>query len=483
MMASPDSSRPLRVLVVDDEPAMREVLSARLGRWGYDVQTAETVSAARARAERFLPDVIVSDLVLPDATGLDLLVQLRAEDPRRTVLLITAYGTIDTAVRAMKAGACHFLTKPIDYGVLREHLEASPRLGDALAAAGPAEDAASDAGAALPESEAPEAFGGMVGTSPALLRMQERLRAAAASDAPVLIVGESGTGKELVARTLVACSKRAALPFITVNAAAIPEALVESELFGVERGAYTGADRMREGLFEQANGGSLFLDEVTEMPLALQPKLLRALEDGRIRRLGARTLVPCDVRVIAATNRNPTAAVEAGLLRHDLVYRLDVLRIDVPPLRDRRSDLPALARHFLADCARRYDVAAPELTAEALQALEAYDWPGNIRQLRNVMERAFLVAQAAPGPLCAAHLGLEAAAGPEAVLHAGGGATVEAHGIVIPAGQTLAEAERILILETLKRTGNNKAEAARRLGLDVKTIRNKLKVFEDGSLA
>jgi len=316
----------------------------------------------------------------------------------------------------------------------------------------------------------------MVGASPALRRMQERIRAAANSDAPVLIVGESGTGKELVARTIVELSSRRERPFVIVNAAAIPEALVESELFGSEKGAFTGATQARVGLFEQAHGGSLFLDEVTEMPMALQPKLLRTLEDGRIRRLGGRGEIACDVRVIAATNRNPTAAVEQGLLRHDLIYRLDVLRIDVPALRERTVDLPGLAAHFLADCERRYGAQVPPLEPEVLDALAAHDWPGNVRELRNVIERAFVLAT--PNAITVEHLGVGEAAQSED----GSGPTAR-HGIVIPHGMTLADAERILVLETLKKTGNNKAEAARRLGLDVKTIRNKLKAFGEDERA
>jgi DNA-binding NtrC family response regulator len=457
MSVTASSARPTRVLVVDDEPAMREVLQARLERWGYDVALASCVAEARQAARAFLPDVVVSDLVMPDATGLDLLAALRDDDARRTVVLITSYGTIDTAVKAIKAGAANFLTKPLDYAVLRQHLEAAPQLAPAAV-----------------EVDR-RGLGGMVGAHPALLRMHDRIRAAASSDAPVLIVGESGTGKELVARTIVALSRRSAAPFVSVNAAAFPESLVESELFGAEKGAYTGADAVRIGLFEAAHTGTLFLDEVTEMPMALQPKLLRALEGGRIRRLGARAEIPCDVRVIAATNRNPTVAVERGLLRHDLVYRLDVLRIDVPPLRDRASDLPALASHFLDDCARRYHAPAPTLGPAALAALAAHSWPGNVRELRNVIERAFVLAT--PGPVTVEHLGLSEAVVPTGALDVDDKAAVQTQGIVVPHGLTLADAERILILETLKRTGNNKAEAARRLGLDVKTIRNKLKAF------
>jgi len=454
---------------------MREVLEARLVRWGYEVCTAETAQQARDAADRFCPDVVVSDLVLPDATGLDLLEALRQGDASRTILLITAYGTIDTAVKAIRAGATNFLTKPLDYGVLREHLESAPQLGQQQVREPPPVRPARTSVSGAEVSSTP-GLGGMVGASPALRRMQERIRAAANSDAPVLIVGESGTGKELVARTIVELSSRRERPFVIVNAAAIPEALVESELFGSEKGAFTGATQARVGLFEQAHGGSLFLDEVTEMPMALQPKLLRTLEDGRIRRLGGRGEIACDVRVIAATNRNPTAAVEQGLLRHDLIYRLDVLRIDVPALRERTVDLPGLAAHFLADCERRYGAQVPPLEPEVLDALAAHDWPGNVRELRNVIERAFVLAT--PNAITVEHLGVGEAAQSED----GSGPTAR-HGIVIPHGMTLADAERILVLETLKKTGNNKAEAARRLGLDVKTIRNKLKAFGEDERA
>lgn len=469
---------------------MREVLSARLERWGYEVRTADCAAAARAEVDVFHPDVVVCDLVLPDATGLDLLDALRASDQRRTVLLITSYGTIDVAVKAIKGGATNFLTKPLDYGALRVHLEAAAQL-DAPPTSHAVVIGVPVSGTSMPAlPRAVAGLGGMVGVHPALLHMQDRIRAAALSTAPVLIVGESGTGKELVARTIVALSARSKKPFVVVNAAAIPESLVEAELFGSEKGAFTGADRARVGLFEEAHSGTLFLDEITEMPMALQPKLLRTLEDGRIRRLGARVEIPCDVRVIAATNRNPTVAVERGLLRHDLIYRLDVLRVDVPPLRDRRSDIPLLTSWFISDCARRYDVPVPEIDAEALAVLDQHGWPGNIRELRNVIERAFVLA--APLAITAIHLGL-ARTEPGLVTVAGddGDGTGDdgddlddtgPHGIVIPHGLTLADAERIVIVETLKRTGNNKAEAARRLGLDVKTIRNKLKAFGiDGS--
>jgi len=468
--------RATRVLIVDDEPAMREVLLARLERWGYSCTAVDNVAAAKGAVDTFHPDVVISDLVMPDATGLDLLEALRQGDVRRTILLITSYGTIDTAVKAIKGGAANFLTKPLDYAALRAQLEAAPQLPDVPGMSATTTTATTTQ---IPAPAAPViGEGGMVGAHPLLVRMQERIRVAARGDAPVLIVGESGTGKELVARTIVAQSPRRERPFVIVNAAAIPEQLVEAELFGAEKGAFTGADKARVGLFELAHTGTLFLDEITEMPMPLQAKLLRTLEDGRIRRLGGRVEIPCNVRIIAATNRAPTLAVEQGRLRHDLHYRLDVVRIDVPALRDRASDIPLLARHFLDDCAGRYGVSGPvDIDAAAMAVLERHSWPGNIRELKNVIERAFVVA--APGTIGVAHLGLDDRDAPRDDDETGGvpGPT---HGMVIPHGLTLAEAERIVILETLKRVGGNKAEAARRLGLDVKTIRNKLKTFDGG---
>ena len=453
-----------RVLVVDDEPAMREVLQARIEGWGFTVRTAETVQQARALVAAFDPHLVISDLVLPDATGLALLEQLRGHGRERTVLLITAYGTIDIAVQAIKGGAADFLTKPLDYVVLRRFVDG---IEDRLrAAAQPQRESTQSSAEPEPASL------GMVGISHAMLTMQQQIREAASSDAPVLVVGESGSGKELVARSLHQLSPRSEGPFVPVNAAAIPEALAEGELFGAERGAFTGAVSTRVGLFEQANRGTLFLDEVTEMPLALQAKLLRVLEDGKIRRVGASVETRCDVRVIAATNRDPMIAVEQGRMRRDLLYRLDVLRIDVPPLRERSDDLPMLVDHFLRACVERHGKPVAGVEPDAWPALLEHDWPGNIRELRNVVERAYMRARG--DSLTARDLDVGPGDGErEAILP-------DVGGIVLPHGITAAEAERILILETLRATGNNKAEAARRLGLDVKTIRNKLKAFAHG---
>ncbi|MFO7566372.1 MAG: sigma-54 dependent transcriptional regulator [Enhygromyxa sp.] len=462
-----------RVLVVDDEPAMREVLQARIERWGFAVRTAETVAEARALISSFDPDLVISDLVLPDATGLALLEHLRGSGRERSVLMITAYGTIDIAVQAIKGGATDFVTKPLDYVALRRFIDGiEARLEERLEADSKREADEQDE---QDEPEPKHALSGMIGHSDAMLAMQRQIQAAAPSLAPVLIVGESGSGKELVARSLHRLGPRREGPFVPVNAAAIPEALAEGELFGAERGAFTGATEARVGLFEQASGGTLFLDEITEMPLALQAKLLRVLEDGKIRRVGARVETRCDVRIIAATNRDPAAAVEQGRLRQDLLYRLDVLRIDVPPLRERQDDLPALVAHFLRDCVARYGKQVSTVEPETWATLAAHDWPGNVRELRNVIERAYMRAQGSS--LRAADLDLELATDPAQALEQ---APARLGGIVLPHGITAAEAERILILETLRLTGNNKAETARRLGLDVKTVRNKLKAFAVG---
>ncbi len=452
--------RNCRVLVVEDDPAMQEVLRARLERWGYPVAVAGDGKAARSSIVEFSPHVILSDLVLPDITGLDILDLARRHDPSCTVLLLTAYGTVGAAVSAIKGGATDFLTKPLDYVALRKMLDAievSP-------------EAASIGGERPPASTRE----GMVGSSPAHLEMLRELDVAASSDAPVLIVGPSGSGKELVAQTVHRRSARRAKPFVPVNAAAVPTDLVEAEFFGFERGAFTGAHETRDGLFRQAHRGTLFLDEVTEMPLSVQPKLLRVIEEGQVRRVGSSRAEAVDVRLVAATNRDPLEAVAGGHLREDLLYRLDVLRVDVPPLSRRREDIPALVEHFAAGAAQRYRVAVPSFQPGAVQVLTDRPWPGNVRELRNVVERAVLRAR---GDAVEAHdLGPSVHEQPRP-------RDPGRHGVVIPHGSTAAEAERILITETLRRTNNNKAETARRLGLDVKTIRNKLRGFARGSEA
>jgi DNA-binding NtrC family response regulator len=447
--------RPISVLVVDDEPALREVLSLRIEDWGYDVATAADLSAAEEALEERLPDLVVSDVVLPGGSGLDLLKRMKSFDAALPVILVTAHGNVDAAVEAMKAGATDFLTKPIDYGALRTLLEEI------------AEDLRrrERTGEILGRLRARARPGGLVGESRAMRKLYRMIELLASSDASAIIAGESGTGKEVVARTVHQLSSRRDGPFIAVNTAAIPEGLIESEVFGHEQGAFTGAMRARAGCFELADGGTLFLDEIGEMPLALQPKLLRILEDGRARRLGGSRELSFDVRVLAATNRTPSAAVREGVLREDLFYRLNVFELTLPPLRDRVEDISLLAHHFAEEFSRRHGLRVDGISTAALQLLESYAWPGNVRELRNVIERAVIVARA--GPIDAEHL-------PQYMQALRGGAPAT---LVLPAGVTMSEAERLLILHTLERVGNNKAEAARHLGVDVKTIRNKLRMW------
>jgi len=445
---------PLKVLVVDDEPALREVLSLRIDTWGFDVVTAADAFEAERLLAEVDPDIVLSDVRMPQMTGLELLRRLKGRNAARPVILMTAHGSIDTAVEAMKEGAQDFLTKPLDYTKLHVLLETA---ASDLRRRREMESLES----ALDESGG---LGLLIGRSAPMQELYATLEMLAASDASALITGESGTGKEVVARTIHELSTRRGAPFVAVNSAAIPEGLIESELFGHEKGAFTGAVRMREGCFEQANGGTLFLDEIAEMPMALQPKLLRILEDGMVRRLGGTKEIPFDVRVLAATNRPPSVAVEEGLFREDLFYRLNVFELVVPPLRDRLDDLPLLTQHFLRDFNRKHGMDVAGLRDETRALLEQYPWPGNVRELRNVLERAVIVSRS--GWIEPSHLP------PYFRSPRGAGPTLQ-----VPVGISAADAEKALILRTLDHVGNNKAEAARRLGIDVKTVRNKLKTY------
>jgi DNA-binding NtrC family response regulator len=437
---------PLKILVVDDDEAMREVLRARLAGWGCEVDLAASGREGERRAVALRPDLVLTDVVMPDRSGLELLAGLTSGERPPPVVLLTAHGTVEMAVEAMKQGARDFLTKPLDYGRLKEILG----------------EVRGEVAAAPTGAEGGGRLGEMVGASPAMQRLFALIREVAPTDAAVLISGESGTGKELVARTLHALGRRSAGPFVAVNAAAIPSELMESEIFGHERGAFTGAEGVRAGCFELAHGGTLFLDEVAEMPLALQPKLLRVLEDGRLRRVGGSRELSFDVRLLAATNQEPQEAVRRGRLRQDLFYRLNVFAIALPPLRERKGDLGALAEELIRRSNLRYGTRVKGLRAAARERLEGYAWPGNVRELRNAVERA--VVRAKEGWIEPAHL-------PEFLTP---GKAPPAR-IVLPAGATAAEAERELIRQTLEQTGQNKAEAARRLGLDVKTLRRKLR--------
>jgi DNA-binding NtrC family response regulator len=443
----------MKVLVIDDEAAMREVLELRLRQWGFEVVVAESAARAVAVAETELPDAVISDLVLPDSSGLDLVRRLQAGPVHRPVIMITAHGAVDTAVEAMKVGAMDFLTKPIDYDKLKATLLATRH-----------ELERRDHAQNLEQTLAKGAgLGQLVGDSKPMREVYEMLKVLAQSDASAFITGESGTGKELAARAVHDLSARSSKPFIAVNTAAIPEGITESELFGHERGAFTGAANPRSGYFELADRGTLFLDEISEMPNALQPKLLRVLEDGKVRRVGGKSERSVDVRTLAATNRDPDEALDSGLLRADLYYRLCVFTVKMPPLRARPEDISLLTQHFVAQFNSKHGTSVEGASEDSLERLVAYDWPGNVRELRNVIERGVILAR--QGWIETVHL-------PPFIP---GGEIESRSGLVLPEGVTVAEAEKMLILQTLERVGNNKAKAARSLGVDVKTIRNKLR--------
>jgi DNA-binding NtrC family response regulator len=445
----------MKVLVVDDEAAMREVLEMRLKQWGFEVVVAENAAEAMALAVEEYPDAVISDLVLPDSSGLDLVQNLQAGQVHRPVIMITAHGAVDIAVEAMKLGAMDFLTKPIDYEKLKTTLFAAKHELERRDRAHHLEQTLAE-GAGL---------GLLVGASKPMREVYDLLKVLAKSDASAIITGESGTGKELAARTVHDLSGRSSGPFIAVNTAAIPEGITESELFGHERGAFTGASSPRPGYFELADRGTLFLDEISEMPGTLQPKLLRVLEDGRVRRVGGKSERSVDVRILAATNRDPESALDAGLLRGDLYYRLCVFTIEMPPLRTRPEDISLLTQHFINLGNAKHGTSVEGISEATLDRLGAYDWPGNVRELRNVVERGIILAR--QGWIETVHL-------PPFIR---GGEIEDRAGLVLPEGVTVAEAEKMLILRTLESVGNNKAKAARSLGVDVKTIRNKLRAW------
>jgi len=443
------------LLIVDDDDGMRRMLQLMLEGFGYRVLAAESVEAARVQLEREQVDIIFTDLQLPGASGLDLLAHARAAFPDVPVVLITAYATVETAVRAIKLGAFDYLVKPFRIDEI-----------EALVSHALALRSAQRENAYLREVAA-SSFEGLVGNSAAMRRVYDVIARAAPSPTTVIITGETGTGKELVARAIHARSDRAAELFVPVNCAAIPSELLESELFGVTRGAFTGATQDRPGKFELADGGTLFLDEIGDMPLPMQAKLLRVLQERVVERLGSTAVRHVDVRLVAATHRDLPAMLEAGRFRSDLYYRIAVLPIALPPLHDRPDDIPDLARHaldrFAGRAGRRVD-----LTAEALARLQAYRWPGNVRELFNVLERAVLLSAE---ELLDATVFDDLPMSVEAV-----GATLAtgASGDVPTLQHAVAQAEREAIRAALAATGDNKTHAAALLGVSVRTLWYKL---------
>jgi DNA-binding NtrC family response regulator len=450
------TARKRKILVVDDDPGIRASLGVLLQSWGFEALQAADAAEATRIVERQEPDIVITDLVMPETSGLELLKKLKAGDPHRPVLLVTAQGSIDIAVEAMKQGARDFLTKPLtDLPKLKTLLDDAERELEMRRKAKRLSARVEEEGG----------LGDFVGSSKAIREVFQIVESVAQRDVSVMITGESGTGKEVVARTIHKMSRRESKPFLAINAAAIPESLIESELFGHERGAFTGAVATRQGVFEQANGGTLLIDEVAEMPMALQPKLLRVLADGRVRRLGGTYEFEFDVRVLAATNRDPLKAIEDGKLREDLYYRLNVVPIALPPLRSRADDILLLVQHFVREFNTKHRVEIEGVTDEAMAMLKAYPWPGNVRELRNVIERSVVLSKGE---------WIDDRGLPPYVRDP----SLRSEKLVFSVGETtVADAERELILKTLEKAGNNKAEAARQLGVDVKTIYNKLKSY------
>ncbi|HET6347210.1 MAG TPA: sigma-54 dependent transcriptional regulator [Myxococcota bacterium] len=442
------------ILVVDDEPGILESLRKIFEREAYHVSVTDSGEEALNSVRAGRVDLVLADIMMPKMSGIELLRAVKALSPATEVVMMTAFGTVENAVECMREGAYDFITKPLKRAIVvrsvqralerRELLHENRILRRAMGATA----------------------GDVVGQSLALRHMLDVVAQAAPSAATLLLVGESGTGKELLARHIHRLSDRVEAPFVAVNCAALPETLLETELFGHEKGAFTGAAARREGRFERAHGGTIFLDEIGETSAAVQVRLLRVLQEGEIERVGGQEVVRVDARVVAATNRNLEEDVRAGRFREDLYYRLNVIQIRLPPLRERRGDVPLLAQHFLGRFCEKNHKALRGFSEAAIKALDAYGWPGNVRELENTIERAVVLSRSDI-------VGVEDL--PEVIAAATTGkASAEAGGFFIPFGTPLEEIERRAIRETLERTGGDKKTAARLLGIAARTIYRKL---------
>src|SRR5579883_3437412 len=445
-----------RILVAEDDLATSQAWSELIVAWGFRVEIAEDGKRALELIESYQPHILLLDLRLPQKDGIQVLSELREKGLHIPTIMISGEGEIPDAVQAIKLGAYDYLRKPVDPSHLRlllnnlsTHLtvsEENQRLRRRLINAGQ--------------------LGPMIGQSLAMRRVMSLIEQVAPSSDSVIIIGESGTGKELVARTIHELSPRRNGPYVAINCAAMPETLMESELFGHERGAFTGADRRREGCFELANGGTLLLDEITEMKIDLQAKLLRVIEEQKLRRLGGTSEISLDVRVLAASNRNLEDALRDGALREDLYYRLNVFTIELPPLRDRPEDIPDLVEHFIREFSEADSRPAKGVNNEAFEVLRSYRWPGNVRQLRNVIQRALIVSSGAL---------IEADDLPPEIrrLSSNTAGTFE-----LPLGSSLDDLEREFIRRTLEFTSGNKPRAAELLGISLKTLYNRLERYQ-----
>ncbi|HEX4749366.1 MAG TPA: sigma-54 dependent transcriptional regulator [Bryobacteraceae bacterium] len=462
-MPSPSTRQPINVLIVDDEESQRAPLSAMVQAWGFNVETAADGQEALDKMTSFPPNVIVTDLMMPRMDGFELMKRLNADGDMPPSIVLTAFGNIETAIQTIHdLGAFWFLEKPIQPAALRVLLERAASQSQLSQETERLQRQLSYSGVLVD----------MVGTSPQMQQVFTIVQQVAPSKAAVLVTGESGTGKELVARAIHQLSNRRTGPFVAINCAAMPETLMESELFGHEKGAFTGALERRAGCFELAQHGTLLLDELAEMPSGTQAKLLRVLEDSRVRRLGGKSEISVDVRVIAATNRNLDDALKKGDLREDLFYRLNVFQINLPALRQRIADLPVLIEALIAHLNRKHSTQVTGVTQEVMDAFRKYSWPGNVRELRNVLERAVIMA--GEGTIQMAHLPFDFGVSVGSRQPA---QVFEPDTVRLPVGTTVGEAEKALIHLTLNHTKNNKTRAAEILGISLKTLFNKLKEY------
>ncbi|MGB8853023.1 MAG: sigma-54 dependent transcriptional regulator [Pirellulales bacterium] len=456
-------SVPMRVLVVDNDIVHARTMGEGLSRLGHDVTVVGSGGEGARRIEQETFDIVVTDLMMTDIGGLEILARAKKASPETEVIVVTGHGTIPSAVSAMQQGAFNYLQKPLDLGHLRtavekaaestrlrrQNLELNRRLDEKFG------------------------FEGVVGSSPQMLGLIERLKRIAPTDATVLIQGETGTGKELVAQAIHQNSPRKNKPFVALNCAALSENILESELFGHVRGAFTDASSDRVGKFEYANGGTLFLDEVGDMPMATQIKLLRVLESGEITRVGSNTPVRVNVRILSATNRNLEEAIAGGGFRSDLYHRLKVVTIAIPPLRERSGDIPLLIEHFVKQFAKRHAKTIKGVSLAARTKLGSFAWPGNVRQLRNVIESMVVVDCDETLDVDDLPLELEPAMPVATPVQPDGSA-----GIASLVGRPLEEVERIFITETLKLTGGNREQAAELLGIGERTLYRKIKEYQ-----
>ncbi|MFZ2491450.1 MAG: sigma-54 dependent transcriptional regulator [Thermoanaerobaculia bacterium] len=449
-----------RVLIVDDDRATSAGMADVAEEWGYEPEVADTVKAGWAAVNRLVPDVAIVDLKLPDGSGLDLLHRVKETYPDVSVIILTGHATVDSAVKALKVGAEDYITKPVDL----------PRLQVILKSLEDKQMMKQEILELRRQLQKMGALGHLVGKSHRMQKLFEEIEMVANTDANVFIVGESGSGKEVVANTIHTLSRRRNKPFIAFNCGAISPTLIESEIFGHEKGAFTNAIKRREGYFEMAKGGTVFLDEITEMPIELQVKLLRVLEEGKFRRVGGNEEINIDARIIAASNRDPQKAIVDGRMREDLYYRLNVFPIEVPPLRERLEDIPLFSHFFLQKLNEGEEKNVDKIDGEFIEALQQYEWPGNVRELRNVINRAFIMARTDT-------LTLECL--PDKLL--GARKKRSRSSIMIPLGQPMEEVERLVIEETLQMTDGDRKRTAEILGISYKTLYNKTKKYAAGA--